>query len=210
MTLNDRLSELRGRWERLTDRERTLVAGMGVVLVVVIIFGIGVSIAQGLSDLEDDNRAIRQALKDIDSNRDAYLRARQKTAQLEARMGRGAVQLQGYLESAAKEAGVEIAETVERQPAPLGKKYVEKTVDLRLRKVPLEPLSRFLRKIETGPNLVAVTSLSVRSRDDKHEDLEVEMGVSTYEHAPEGAKASHKKGDKGDKADKAESGAKER
>ena len=99
-------------------------------------------------------------------------------------MGAGGVQLQGLLEAAAKEAGVEIAEQTERPANPLGKKYIERAVDLRLRKVQLEDLTKFLRKVETGPNLVVVTALNIRSRDDKHMDLEVEMAVSTYEHAP--------------------------
>jgi type II secretion system (T2SS) protein M len=192
MALSDKLNELRGRWDRLADRERSLIGGLGILVVIVAVLGVGISIAQGLSDLEEENGAIRQALKDIDANRDTYQRARAKTAQLEVRMGRGGVQLQGFLESAAKEAGVEIAETVERQPVPAGKKYVEKTVDLRLSKVGLDALAKFLRKIETGPNLVITSGLNLRSRDDKHEDLEVDLSVSTYEHAPE-QKASHKK-----------------
>jgi type II secretory pathway component PulM len=186
------VTDLRDRWARLSDRERGLLYGLGAAFLVIIVLGIGFSIAQGLSDLEESNDAMRQALKDIDTHRDEYQRAKAKTAQVEVRMGHGGVQLQGFLESASKEAGVEIAETVERQPQALGKKYVERAVDLRLRKVGIEPLAKFLRKIETGPNLVVVTSLNVRSRDDKHEDLEVELTVSTYEHASE-AKPGHKK-----------------
>lgn len=185
MALVDKLNDLRARWERLSDRERVMVGGLGVAFVVTLLVGTAWSIASGLSDLEEENLAMRQALKDIDQHRDAYQRAKAKTAQLEVRMGRGGIQLQGFLESSAKEAGVEIAETNERPPQPVGKKYVERTVDLRLRKVQLDDLAMFLRKVETGPNLVVVSSLNVRSRDDKHLDLEVEMSVSTYEHAPE-------------------------
>lgn len=196
MALSDSLRNLRSRWDRLTDRERLLVSGLGFAVVAIAILGIGFSIASGLSDLEDQNAEMRQALKDIETNRDVYQRAKAKTAQLEVRLGHGNVQLQGLLEGAAKEAGVEIAESSERQPQPAGKKYVERGVDLRLRKVGLEPLTRFLRKIETGPNLVDVTALNVRSIDDKHEEFEVEMSVSTWEHKAE-EKPGHKKGDNG-------------
>lgn len=184
MALADRLNELRGRWERLSDRERILVSGLGVAAAAVVIAGLALAISGGISDLEDENADMRQALKDIDAHRDAYQIAKAKTAQLEVRMGAGGVQLQGFLEAAAKEAGVEIAEQTERPAQAIGKKYVERAVDLRLRKVPLEELTKFLRRVETGPNLVVVTSLNIRSRDDKHLDLEVEMSVSTYEHAP--------------------------
>jgi type II secretory pathway component PulM len=183
MTFGERINDLRGRWERLSDRERRMVGGLGLAVVAVVVLGIGVSIANGLSDLEDTNADMRTALHDIESQRDAFLHAKAKTAQLEVRIGHGQVQLQGFLETAAKDAGVEIAETSERQPAAAGKKYTERAVDLRLRKVGIDALAKFLRKIETGPNLVVVTALDVRTRDDKHEDLEVEMTVSTYEHA---------------------------
>lgn len=196
MAFSDKLGELRGRWDRLSNRERTLLGSLGGTLLLLVVLGVGFSITQGLSDLEGQNADIRQALRDIATNRDAYERAKSKTAQIEVRMGHGGVQLQGFLETAAKEAGVEIAETVERQPAPAGKKYIEKAVDLRLRKVGIDALAKFLRKIETGTNLVVVSSLNVRSRDDKHEDLEVEMSVSTYEHAPEQKAGSKKNKDK--------------
>ena len=39
-----------------------------------------------------------------------------------------------------------------------------------------------MKAIETGKSLVVVTSLTVRTRDDKHQQLDVEMSVSTYEH----------------------------
>ena len=53
----------------------------------------------------------------------------------------------------------------------------------------LENLAKFLRGVETGPNLVLVTGLNVRTRDDKHEELEVEMTVTTWEKAPDVKKA---------------------
>src|SRR5258707_13707726 len=62
-----------------------------------------------------------------------------------------------------------------------GKKYVERSVDLRLQKVKIDALAAFLKRIETDPNLVIVNSLLVRPPDDRHQKLDVAMGVSTYE-----------------------------
>ena len=176
-------SALRARWERLTERERRLMVTFGAALMLLGSGVVGYLINDGLATLDAENAAMRQALSDIETGREAYRVAKQKTAALEVRI-RGGVQLQGLLEAAAKDAGVDIAEQTERKPVPAGKAYIERAVDLRLRKVNLDLLSRFMRKIETGPNLVVVTELSIRTRDDKHEDLEVEMTVSTYEHAP--------------------------
>jgi hypothetical protein len=137
---------------------------------------------------------MRQALKDLDTQRDAYRRMKAMASELETRIPRAPIQLQGFLEQAAKEAGVEIPESTERPPAPAGKRWVERAVDLHLRQVTLDALARFCRSIETGPNLVVVSALSIRSRDDKHQALEVDMTVSTYERATE--KKEKPKGDK--------------
>jgi type II secretory pathway component PulM len=182
MTFNDRMQALRDRWERLSQRERTMVAAMGVTFVVMVTLIVGFLITDGLSSMDERNASMRQALRDLDTQRDSYLRMKAKTAQMETRLGSTPVQLQGYLEAAAKEAGIEIQEQRERPAAAAGKKFIERTADLHLRAATLEQLAHFMKAIETGKSLVVVTQLEVRTRDDKHEQLDVEMAVTTYEH----------------------------
>ena len=113
MALNDRMQALRDKWERLSQRERTMVGAMGVTFVLMVTLIVGFLISDGLSSMEERNTAMRQALRDLDTQRDVYLRNKQKAAQLETRLGSTPVQLQGYLESAAKESGVEIPDSSE-------------------------------------------------------------------------------------------------
>ena len=193
MTLNDRMQALRDKWERLSQRERTMVGAMGVTFVVMITLIVGFLITDGLSSMEERNGDMRQALRDLDTQRDTYIRNKAKTAQMETRLGSQPVQLQGYVESAAKDAGVEIPESDMLPAAPAGKKFVQRTLHLRLRAVTLDQLAHFMKAIETGKSLVVVTELDVRTRDDKHEQLDVEMSVSTYEHAADAAKSGVKK-----------------
>jgi type II secretory pathway component PulM len=182
MTFNDRMQSLRDRWERLSQRERTMVGAMGVTFVIMVTMIVGFLITDGLASMEERNADMRQALRDLDTQRDNYLRMKAKTAQMETRLGSTPVQLQGYLEAAAKESGVEIQEANERPPSSAGKKFIERTVDLHLRAVTLEQLAHFMKAIETGKSLVVITQLNVRTRDDKHEQLDVELSASTYEH----------------------------
>ena len=194
MNPDGRMQRLRDRWERLSSRERTMVSALGVTFILMVTLIVGFVITDGLSTFEEHNSDMRQALRDLETHRQGYLAAKDKLKQLEARIGHNSIQLAGYLEQAAKDSGVEIPESNDRQPVPAGKQYVERSVDLRLRAVKLEALGKFLKKVETGPNLVVVTALNIKTRDDKHEDLDVEMTVSTFEHAP--VKGAEKKGDK--------------
>lgn len=185
MTFNDRMQELRDKWERLSQRERTMVGAMGVTFIIMVTLIVGFLITDGLSTMEEHNADMRQALRDLDTQRDKYIQMRAKTAQMETRLGSQPVQLQGYVESAAKEAGVEISDSTDRPAAAAGKKFIERTVDLHLKPMTIDQLTRFMKAIETGRSLVVVKELTVRTRDDKHEQLDIDMTVSTYERATE-------------------------
>jgi F0F1-type ATP synthase membrane subunit b/b' len=200
MTLKDRMQALRDKWERLSQRERTMVGAMGVTFVVMVTLIVGFVITDGLASMDERNAQMRQALRDLDTQRDSYLKMKAKAAQMETRLGTQPVQMQAYLETAAKEAGLQIRESNVRPTVSVGKKFVERTVEIDLPPVTLEQLTTFMRAIETGKSLVVVTELNSRTRDDKHQLLDVKLAVTTYEHEtakPGAAKPGAKKGDKG-------------
>jgi hypothetical protein len=181
MTFNERLQALRDKWERLSQRERTMVGALGVTFVIMVTLIVGFLITDGLATLEERNSDMRQALRDLDTQRESYLKLRAKSQQIEARLGATPVQLGGYLEAASKEAGITIGDSNDRAATPAGKNFVERAVDLHLHGVTLDQLVKFLKAIETGRNLVVVTQLRITTRDDKHQQLDVDMSVSTYQ-----------------------------
>ena len=195
MTLNERLQALRDKWERLSQRERTMVGALGVTFVVMVTLIVGFFISDGLATKDQSNRDMRQALHDLDKKRDEYLRNKAKAAQLEVRLGQTPVQLGSYLEAASKEAGFSIPESSDRPPTQVNKFFIEHTFDLTVREITLDQLTRFLKAVETGRNLVVVTKLQVRTRDDHHQKLDVDITVSTYERSA--AKPAAKKGEQG-------------
>ena len=87
--------------------------------IALVVFSVGYIIADGLRSIEVRNRDMRQALKDMASHREEFLRARDRQRPLEAQdPGEGQGQpLQGFLESAAKELDITIPEMNER-PRP--------------------------------------------------------------------------------------------
>ena len=203
------LQRVREYFDGLSPRERTLLLTLGVVIGLLIVLAGAYAIYDRIDTLEETNETMHRALRDIEKKRGPYLAARALAAQLESRIGQSPLQLSGFLEQISKETNIEIRETNPRTPEPIGKKYIQQSVDLRISKVALEPLLKFMRRLETyQSNLVLVTQLSIRARDDKHQDFEVDMTVSTYENAPKaaaakaGGKADEKSDKKSDSTDK--------
>jgi hypothetical protein len=177
-----RLTQIRAQWDRLSMRERRLLSLLGTCLVGLIVFGVGFVIRDGLREIEERNSDMRQALKDIVTHKEDFARARSEMQRLEVKIPKEAAPLPGYVEAAAKEFDINIQENSDRPPQPRGKSFVEKTVEIKLRGVNLQQLAEFMRKIETGSaNVVVVSRLVVRTRFNQHEQLDVEMTVSTFE-----------------------------
>lgn len=175
------LQSLSAEWERISPRERTLVMASGVIVVAMVLFVSGFLFFSSLSDIEERNASIRDALKAIASNRIEYLEAKGQMRALEVRIGSVPPQLATDLEAAAREVGVQIPETNERPPSPAGKNYMEHNVDVTLRQVDLRQLARFLQKLETGQHLIYVTRLDVRRRFAEKDKLDVKLTATAIE-----------------------------
>jgi general secretion pathway protein M len=174
MSVLNKMRELLGRifqrpiayfasaWERMSPREKrgTTITAL-VVAIGTIAFGTWTSV-MGISDLEDGNAAIRDALTAIAKHRDEYLEAKARNSVQEARIGDAAPQLAGDLEAAARAENIQIAESSERPTVPAGRRYVEHDTDLKIREADLQSLTNFMRRVETGPRLVFFTRLALK------------------------------------------------
>jgi len=182
--IGDRIAQVRAQWERLSLRERRLLTLFGGCLIALIVFSIGYVITDGLRSIDERNRDMRQALKDISAHRDEFIRARSETDRMKVKIpeeGKGQP-MQGFLEAAAKDLDITIPEMNERPAQARGKQFVEKAVDIKLRGINLQQLAEFMRKVETtSQNVVVVSRLFVRTRFNQHDQLDVEMTVSTFE-----------------------------
>jgi hypothetical protein len=193
-------------WERLAPRQRRLlVIFVAATLSLATVFG-GWWVFGSISDLEEDSANIRDALSAIAKHRDEYLEAKARSAQQEARIGPDPPQLTGDIEAAAHEEQIEIAESSERPPAPAGKRYVEHDVDIKIREVGLPALTKFMRRLETGPRLIFFTHLSIKRRYSDQTKLDVEATATAFERVREDK--TKKKGGAGGEGGKKEAGEK--
>src|SRR4051812_12976556 len=74
-------------WERRAPRERRVIALLVATIVGVLTLGSAYWMFSSVSDLQEDNADMRDALKAIASHRDEYLEAKARSAQQEARIG---------------------------------------------------------------------------------------------------------------------------
>jgi general secretion pathway protein M len=177
---------LAAEWERYSPRTRRLLSALLAAIGVMIVVLAAYLVFDQISELEDGNGKIREALAAIDKHRDEYLEAKARNAVQEARIGEAPPQLTGDLEAAARGETVQIAESSERPAVPAGRRYVEHDVDLRIREVDLPSLTKFMRRVETGPRLVYFSRLSLKHRYSTDSDkLDAELTATAFEKVKE-------------------------
>ena len=170
-----------GEWERMAPRARVRVIALGVGVGVALLLLVATWSFTDIADLRDENASIREALTAIAKHRDEYLEAKAKNAVAEARIGTEPPQLTADLEAAARGENVQISESSERPVAPAGKRYVQHDVDIKIREVELMSLTKFMRRVETGPRMVFFTRLSLKHRYSEANKLDAELTASAFE-----------------------------
>ena len=184
-------------WDNLAVRERRMVMVLGISVTVVALLAVAWVIRSGLDKRRKHNQLLSEAIKTIDKGREAVAASKRRDEELMAIIGPTAPVLSTYLEAAAAKAGVSIPEQTDRTPQPRGK-FVEKSVDMKLRGVTLEQLGNFLKNVEES-QVVVVQRLQVKTYFNQHERLDVDLTVATFERAKEAPKKPSKPGDKGGK-----------
>jgi hypothetical protein len=176
--------------------------GLATAIVVVSILLGSFLTFSSISDLEEANGHIREALAEISKNHDAYLDAKTRNAVQEARIGADPPQLTADLEAAARGENVQIAESSERPVGPAGtsRRYLQHDLDIKLREVDLQSLTKFMRRVETGPRFVFFSRVALKHRYSETDKLDAELTATAFEKVkeekkkkPEGPKAAGKK-----------------
>jgi type II secretory pathway component PulM len=165
-------------WDRISPRERGLVVLAGVAVPLTIAIWLGMSIGDGLANMEPRNDKMRKALTVL-----ADLKARGPRKPIDdvtAGMPSEPLSLETYLTNAATAAGFVLKGTTPRTPVTRNG-FVTSTVTLSVSDLTIDQLKKFLQEVETKSKYVAVTRLEISRRDYKGKDkLEASLEVSTY------------------------------
>jgi len=185
----------RAEWERMAPRTRKLAFGLITTIVCVIGLAVTYYTFAEINSLAEENGQIREALAEISKHHDEYLDAKTRNAVMEQRIGNDPPQLTADLEAASKGENVQIAESNERPVAPAGasRRYLQHDLDIKLREVDLQSLTKFMRRVETGPRYIFFTRISLKHRYSETDKLDAELTATAFERVKE--KDKEKKGE---------------
>ena len=130
------------------------------------------------------NKALRDAIATIKGARDEVRLRQAKKEAIASRYANRAPGLAGVLEKAAKDNKLDIPESQDKPEVPHGKKYIERTTVVRLRKAGMLALGKTLESLEQQHMPVAITRLNIRRRGGEHDSYDVELGISAFDRDP--------------------------
>jgi general secretion pathway protein M len=179
--VNEQLAKLRDWFDKLAPRERRMMGWLFVAVSVFVIFMAPVAISLMVSSRRDANKSLRDAITAIKGAREEVRQRQAKRTAVLARYENKAPPLAGLLEKAARDNKLDVPESQDRPEVPHGKKYVERSTVIRLRKTSMLQLAKMLEQIEQQRLPVAVTRLNVRRRGGETDSYDIELGVSAFD-----------------------------
>jgi general secretion pathway protein M len=182
--MNDRFIALREWFEKLGARERRLMTVLGGVLAIFLLLMVPLGTSLVSSSRRDSNKALRDAIANIKGARDEVRLRQAKKEAIASRYANRAPGLAGVLEKAAKDNKLDIPESQDKPEVPHGKKYIERTTVVRLRKAGMLALGKTLESLEQQHMPVAITRLNIRRRGGEHDSYDVELGLSAFDRDP--------------------------
>lgn len=184
------MKRLREWFDGLAERERKLVLVFAGLLLASMLLAVPFLSSRVLDSRREEIDEFRSAISSVQNARDKIADRQLKRGVITARYARPAPPLGGFIESAAKAAAVTIPESQDLSEVKHGKNFVERSTQVRLRKVGMLALVRMMEKIENSGFPVVISKLHVRKRGGETDSYDVEMNVSAFDHTAPPAKAS--------------------
>lgn len=184
------MKRLRDWYAGLAERERKLLAIFGAVLLVFLLVLIPYGASALLGSDREYNESLRRAIASVQRGKGKLEQIKQRKESVERRYVNPAPALAGFIENAARQKGLEIPESQDRAEVPHGKRFLERTTVVRLRKVGMLPLVQMLESLENAGHPIVISRLNLRKRARESDSYDVELGVSAFDKVQTKAKAA--------------------
>lgn len=181
--MNEWIRRANETWQNFAPRERLLlsIAGGSMAIVLVYLLAINPFLAARDEAAYDAQGADTQLEAMIRLRRE-YDNAKARLASLEARIrsNRDHRNMLTLLEALAGEAGVKV-ESMEERQSGTDDAYRETRVEVTLKKVTLEQVTKYLHSIESASRPFSIKSLRIKKRSDASQLLDADFSVSSFE-----------------------------
>lgn len=167
-------------WASLSDRERRLLALVGLALVLFVIALSFTSLRRSIADREAAVARKEMSMEQIGALASGFAEAERARSRMEARIKGTPVRLFSYLEEIATRKDITLGDMQDRGSDSLGEGISRSTVEVGFARIDLPSLTGFLNEIEKSPQLVKVEKLRVRGRDDDPNLVDASVTVTTY------------------------------
>ncbi|HEX4515273.1 MAG TPA: hypothetical protein VGH87_13330 [Polyangiaceae bacterium] len=165
----------------LSPREQRLAQILAVVAAVLLLLGLPIGLESYVASQRSGNTELRDALDNVQASRVQMRASASKRDAVQQRYARKAGELGGWLEQQARKQKLEVTDSVDRPPLPIGKRYIERSTTIHLKKAGLYAISKFMESIEQSGTPVALNRLNIRKRTGEQDSYDVELGVSAYD-----------------------------
>ena len=178
--LRARLADLQTWFQRLTPRERRLVAIASSAFGAFVLFSVLISFSTSAAGYRRRTEEKLNKLKEVQTLAASYREAEQNRQTMERQLTTNKLSLMSYLEEKATGSGVSIPSMNQKPDASIADgKIVESSVDITLQDITVNRMVEFLSAVERGPGVVKVKNLRVEPRTTE-QTLTVWATVATY------------------------------
>src|SRR5574341_348537 len=177
------VNKVRERIQRIAaserDRKAVIYAGLGAaVLILYLIFQF---FSSGTGRLEKKAQALQIELKKLDSLRNEYIQSKGRIEELSKSIKTGDESLISVVEKILVESRVDRGNfSIKSRTSTSGDLYEETSVDVDLKKIPLDRMVDVLYKIQTTPVFLKVSRFRPQTRFDNPDLMDVSFRVSTF------------------------------
>ncbi|MBI2485891.1 MAG: hypothetical protein HYW01_02835 [Deltaproteobacteria bacterium] len=161
------------------DRKALILGAIGIsILVIYLIFH---SFSSGGARLVKKAETLEADLKKIESLRSEYIQSKRRIDEVTSNIKSEDEALISVVEKVLIDAQVERGSfSINSRTDTTGDLYDEKSVDIEIKKLPLNKAVDVLYKIQTNPSFLKVSKLRIRTRFDNSSLMDASFRVSTF------------------------------
>jgi hypothetical protein len=171
------------RFQRIlaSDRDRKALILGAIGLSILVIYLIFHSFSSGGARLAKKAETIEADLKKIESLRSEYIQSKRRIDEVTSNIKSEDEALISVVEKVLIDAQIERGSfSINSRTDATGDLYDEKSVDIEIKKLPLNKAVDVLYKIQTNPSFLKVSKLRIRTRFDNSSLMDASFRVSTF------------------------------